>query len=104
MPVINEANVLAFSGEYDVAQALRALDDCIAAYLKANGGEVDYIHGDSELKALVAENKNSVGIRLNAISKDGFFRSVEEGGSLPRKTFSMGEGAEKRYYTECKEI
>ena len=104
MPVINEENVLSFSGEYDVAQALRALDDCIAAYLKANGGEVDYIHGDSELKALVAENKNSVGIRLNAISKDGFFRSVEEGGSLPRKTFSMGEGAEKRYYTECKEI
>ena len=102
--MIREGNTLSLQGEYDVAEALRALDGFIAEYLKDNGGEVDYIHGEKELVSLVQAGNDRVGVLLKAIAKDGFFRAVEQGGSLPRKTFSMGEGAEKRYYTECKEI
>lgn len=102
--ITKKDNLISFDGEYDVAEALRCLDGFIGEYLKRNGGEVDYIHGSEELTALAQSGKDRVGILLKAISKDGFFRSVETGGSLPRKTFSMGEGAEKRYYTECKEI
>ena len=30
--------------------------------------------------------------------------AVRQGGALPRKTFSMGEPDEKRYYMECRKI
>ncbi len=104
LPVKKTGRVLAFEGNYDVAETLRKLDKVIAEFIKVNGGEVDYIHGERELISLVEEQEDRVGVMLNAIPKDGFFASVEKGGSLPRKTFSMGEGVEKRYYTECKEI
>ncbi len=96
-------NILSFTGDYDVVDALRQTDGFIAEALK-RGGEVDYIHGEKELSELVNAATDRVGILFKAIEKDGFFQAVEKGGSLPRKTFSMGEGAEKRYYVECKEI
>ena len=30
--------------------------------------------------------------------------AIAAGGVLPRKTFSMGEATEKRYYMECRRI
>ena len=45
-----------------------------------------------------------VGVGLPPIAKDDFFRLIVTGGNLPRKTFSMGEGNEKRYYIEAKRI
>ena len=44
------------------------------------------------------------GVILPAIDKSDFFRLIETGGNLPKKTFSMGEGNEKRYYIEAKRI
>ena len=38
------------------------------------------------------------------MDKSELFDQVLRGGSLPRKTFSMGESEEKRYYMEGKEI
>ena len=38
------------------------------------------------------------------MDKSELFGQVLRGGSLPRKTFSMGESEEKRYYMEGKEI
>lgn len=85
----------------DVPQGIRQLDEYISAFIKENGGEVDYIHGDKELKGFSAQG---VGIILPAIGKNEFFRLIVTGGNLPRKTFSMGEGNEKRYYIEAKLI
>ncbi|MDE7329647.1 MAG: DUF1015 domain-containing protein, partial [Clostridia bacterium] len=74
----------------------------ISSYISENGGEVDYIHGEEDLIKLT---KNGfVGVLLPAIEKEDFFRLIIEGGNLPRKTFSMGEGYEKRYYIEAKAI
>lgn len=85
----------------DVPQGIRELDAYIAAFIAENGGEVDYIHGDDQLERLSEEG---VGIALPSIKKDDFFRLIVTGGNLPRKTFSMGEGNEKRYYIEAKKI
>ena len=38
------------------------------------------------------------------MDKSQLFPAVEQGGSLPRKTFSMGEAHEKRFYLECRKI
>ena len=85
----------------DIPQGIRQLDEYIASFLSEYGGEVDYIHGEDEIKKFSALG---VGVMLPAIGKDDFFRLIVTGGNLPRKTFSMGEGNEKRYYIEAKRI
>lgn len=85
----------------DVPNGIRQLDSYIAEFIEENGGEVDYIHGEEELEQL---SSLGVGVGLPPIAKDDFFRLIVTGGNLPRKTFSMGEGNEKRYYIEAKRI
>ena len=88
----------------DVPQAVAAADEAIGAYIAENGGEVDYVHGDDAVRALTAKRKDSAAILLPKMDKAALFDAVKRGGSLPRKTFSMGESEEKRYYIEGKEI
>ena len=85
----------------DIPQGIRQLDEYITDFIANNGGEVDYIHGEEELKTFSSQG---VGVLLPPIKKDDFFRLIVTGGNLPRKTFSMGEGNEKRYYIEAKKI
>lgn len=111
VPVEREGNVVIPQGG-DPVRILRETDAFIAEFTGMGGGKVDYVHGEDSLRALVesvdgaekSSGKGRFGVRMNTVKKDGFFKSVEESGSFPRKTFSMGEGAEKRYYTECKAI
>lgn len=86
----------------DVPEGIRRLDKYIKEFIAENGGEVDYIHGLDELEKFTAEG--GVGVALPAIGKNDFFSLIASGGNLPRKTFSMGEGNEKRYYIEAKKI
>jgi len=65
--------------------------------------DVDYVHGDDVLERL-AMNDGSVGIHLAAVSKSDLLRMVVREGPLPRKTFSMGEANEKRFYIEARRI
>jgi hypothetical protein len=64
---------------------------------------VDYVHGDDALERLAMDSGN-VGLHLPAVSKDDLLRRVVREGPLPRKTFSMGEASEKRYYMEARRI
>lgn len=64
-------------------------------------GKVDYIHGED---AVLALSKTAIGMLYPSISKETFFETIVNEGVLPRKTFSMGESFEKRYYMECKMI
>jgi hypothetical protein len=41
-----------------------------------------------------------VGVFLDKLNKSELFKYVSKNGALPRKTFSMGENIEKRYYLE----
>ncbi len=67
------------------------------------GYQVDYIHGLDVTDKLGSE-KGNIGIFLPAIDKATFFDTIIKDGALPRKTFSMGEANEKRYYMECRKI
>ena len=64
---------------------------------------IDFIHGEGSLRALAAKPE-TVGFLLPDIDKHRFFKDVEKLGVLPRKTFSMGEADEKRFYMEAKKI
>ncbi len=69
---------------------------------RAGGFEIDYVHGEDAVRAL-AKEPGTVGILVPPMRKDGFFEAVRPG-PLPRKTFSMGEANEKRYYMEARKI
>ncbi|MDR2702722.1 MAG: DUF1015 domain-containing protein [Cellulomonadaceae bacterium] len=62
--------------------------------------EIDYIHGDGHLIS-VANRNNGVAIFLPPIAKAGLFEYVARRGVLPRKSFSVGEPQDKRYYYEA---
>lgn len=64
---------------------------------------LDYVHGEEAVRDIVAQ-EHAVGILLPAMDKALLFPAVEKGGPLPRKTFSMGEANEKRYYMEARRI
>ena len=65
--------------------------------------KIDYLHGTDVLDALGRQPGN-LGFYLPGISKGDFFKTVVLDGALPRKTFSMGEAIEKRFYMECRKI
>lgn len=65
--------------------------------------KIDYIHGAQDLIDVSAEEKG-VGFYLPPVSKNGFFQGIIHDGALPRKTFSMGEAHEKRFYIEAQQI
>ncbi len=72
-------------------------------YLQENKNcEIDYIH-EADAVEKMSRDKGT-GILLTAIEKDSLFPGIVSGGVLPRKTFSMGHGHEKRYYMECRKI
>ncbi|MDO4744915.1 MAG: DUF1015 domain-containing protein, partial [Clostridia bacterium] len=72
-------------------------------FLDEKGCKVDYIHG-ADVTEKLAKTDGNVGFLLPAMEKSDLFRSVIADGALPRKTFSMGEAADKRFYFEAKKI
>ena len=62
---------------------------------------LDYIHGAEDVLRL-ARGKDKTAVLLPSIDKDSFFATIKKYGSLPRKSFSMGEASEKRFYFECR--
>lgn len=70
---------------------------------KQPGLKLDYVHGDDAVRGLV-QKENAVGILLPPMDKALLFPAVAKNGPLPRKTFSMGEANEKRYYMEARKI
>ncbi|MCR4672351.1 MAG: DUF1015 domain-containing protein [Lachnospiraceae bacterium] len=79
------------------------LQTAIDTFLADSGLKIDFIHGDAALEKLASE-RNNLGFLLPAIDKFRLFDSVAKDGPLPRKTFSMGEAEEKRYYIEGRKI
>lgn len=76
------------------------LDD----WLKQGGAQkIDYVHGEDALYHLSRQEGNC-GFYLPAMDKNELFKTVILDGVLPRKTFSMGEAIEKRFYMEARKI
>lgn len=75
------------------------LDD----YINKNNVKIDYIHGEDVVRNLSKE-KGNLGFIFDGMRKDELFPAILGDGSLPRKTFSMGHAADKRYYIEARKI
>ena len=83
--------------------AVGVLQSFLDEWMKTNAAEIDYIHGDDDLRQL-AKQDGAIGFLLPAMEKSQLFRGVIADGILPRKTFSMGHAREKRYYLEGRTI
>ncbi len=84
--------------------AVGTLQTFLDQWLAANpAAEIDYIHGADVVAALGSQPGN-IGFYLPPLAKQQLFKTVVLEGALPRKTFSMGEAEEKRFYMECRKI
>ena len=84
------------------AMTVGSLQIFLDRYLKDHPGVVcDYIHGEDSLEKLSKE-AGSVGFLYDGMDKNELFGYVEAHGTLPRKTFSMGEAESKRYYLDAR--
>jgi hypothetical protein len=74
------------------------------AFLKDGGADkIDYVHGEEVVCKLGSEPGNA-GFYVSGMNKSDLFKTVILDGALPRKTFSMGEAKEKRFYLEARKI
>ena len=99
-------------GEYGVIEvsepdsnlSVGTLQTFLDAFLKSKGARsIDYVHGaDAAIK--LGSYPGNEGFYLPAMDKDQLFRTVILDGALPRKTFSMGEAWEKRFYMEARKL
>ena len=72
--------------------------------MQTGGAEkLDYVHGNDVTVRLGAQDGN-VGLLLPGMHKSDLFKTVILDGALPRKTFSMGEAHEKRFYMQSRKI
>ena len=84
----------------DVGTLQSFLDEWVKLHA---GVTMDFVHGEEALRRLAAQ-ENCCGVLMAPMDKSTLFPSVDKGGPLPRKTFSMGEAHEKRFYLECRKI
>lgn len=101
-----------FAGQFGVCSVanpeytlvVATLQACLDQFLQSHpAARVDYIHGTKAVTDLGSKN-DGAGFYLPAISKHDLFKTIVLDGALPRKTFSMGEADEKRFYLECRKI
>jgi hypothetical protein len=84
--------------------AVGTIQSFLDNFLKDGGAEkLDYVHGEDVVERLSLQNGN-VGFYLAGMHKNELFKTVIVDGALPRKTFSMGEAREKRFYMEARKI
>ncbi|MCX7973862.1 MAG: DUF1015 domain-containing protein [Candidatus Aminicenantes bacterium] len=70
---------------------------------QGKAGHIDYVHGD-EILVRFARQPGNAGFYLPTMDKNHLFKTVIIEGILPRKTFSMGEAWEKRFYLEARRL
>ncbi|MBQ7953454.1 MAG: DUF1015 domain-containing protein [Clostridia bacterium] len=83
--------------------AVGTLQNFLDKYISNKNCEIDYIHGDNVVADLSMKD-NSIGFLLPSMEKSDLFRTIIKDGILPRKTFSMGEACDKRFYVEARKI
>lgn len=79
------------------------LQSFLDEYIPLHGGSVDYVHGREVAESLGCRRGN-IAFLLEPMEKGDLFPAVLRDGTLPRKTFSMGEAHDKRFYLEARKI
>ena len=87
------------SAKLSVGTLQQFLDEYMSTHPEVT---IDYVHEESSL--MECAERGGIGLMLPAMDKDRLFESVLCDGVLPRKTFSMGHAADKRFYLECRKI
>lgn len=88
------------SPKYNLAVA--TIQTFLDSFIEKHDIEIDFIH-DTDSTLELSTDKNT-GLLLPPIDKSGFFKTVIDEGTLPRKAFSMGHADEKRFYLEARKI
>ena len=101
--VTNEGETVITIPEPNAKLTVGSVQAFLDDYVSAMGAKVDYIHGDNVVREL-CRGEDVCGFLLPAMSKSELFPAVMHDGVLPRKTFSMGEACDKRFYLECRKI
>ena len=84
--------------------AVGTLQSFLDSFMREGGAEkIDYVHGFEAVGRLGCQPGN-IGFYLPCMDKNDLFKTVILDGALPRKTFSMGEAFEKRFYVESRKI
>lgn len=85
------------------ADAIADIQNALDEYAKTTPIVIDYVHGDASVLE-AAEREGALAILMPCIAKDGLFDYTVRRGVLPRKSFSMGNAEDKRYYCEARKI
>jgi uncharacterized protein (DUF1015 family) len=84
--------------------AVGTIQSFLDEFLKNDSAEkIDYVHGEDVVERLSLQEGN-VGFYFAGMHKNELFKTVIVDGALPRKTFSLGEAREKRFYMEGRKI
>jgi Protein of unknown function (DUF1015). len=84
--------------------AVGSLQAFLDPFIKEGGADkIDYVHGE-EVVCTLSTLPDNAGFYVPGMDKSDLFKTVILDGALPRKTFSMGEAKEKRFYMEARKI
>ncbi len=84
--------------------SLQELQPKLDAWLEDHPeAELEYIHGAETCRRL-AEEPCCLGIVFEDFERGNLFEIIAHNGILARKSFSLGEAEDKRYYIECRKI
>jgi hypothetical protein len=80
------------------------LQEFLDLFIREGGADkIDYVHGEGTVLKVGVQPGNA-GFYVPGMDKSDLFKTVILDGALPRKTFSMGEAREKRFYMEARKI
>ncbi len=87
----------------DTGELVAEADAFCRDYIAAHGGTVDYIHGDEAAREQ-GSRAGGAALLLPSLPKQELFAHIETRGNYPKKSFSVGETLDKRWYLECRKI
>lgn len=97
------SRITRFPPAENYAALISETDRFCTEYLQKHGGSVDYIHNDDAAVAMGSRD-GCAAILLPALDKEQLFDGIVKNGPFPKKSFSIGCAAEKRYYMECRKL
>lgn len=102
--IFNNRYMVAHIADADTNLPVGTLQNFLDQFIRDGGADkIDYVHGEDVICEL-SEQPNNAGFFLPTLEKSELFKTVLIDGALPRKTFSMGEAEEKRFYMEARRI
>ena len=87
----------------DTGELVAEADAFCKAYIAEHGGSVDYIHGEAEARRM-GSRPGCAALLLPTLPKAELFPHIATRGNYPKKSFSVGHSADKRWYLECRRI